>query len=99
MEVTVKVQIELSEATQAFILSLMGGAIATPAKVEKPTAQPQAKASEPEPEATEPEGKSIFDMDEEELMQVSVTDLTAALKSRGIDPSKFEGKNTNAKLR
>lgn len=103
MEVKVKVQIELSDATQAFLVGLLSGrVIKDPAPAAKPTLVPAPAApAEPEEEngTAAPSDEEILSMSEEELMSVSVKDLTAVLKRNGVDPSKTEGKNTNAKLR
>jgi len=103
MEVKVRVQIELSDATQAFLVGLLSGrVINNPAPAAKPTPVPAPAApAEPEEEneAAAPSDEEILSMSEEELMNVSVKDLTAVLKRNGVDPSKTEGKNTNAKLR
>lgn len=103
MEVKVKVQIELSDATQAFLVGLLSGrVIKDPAPAAKPTlVQAPAAPAEPEEEngTAAPSDEEILSMSEEELMSVSVKDLTAVLKRNGVDPSKIEGKNTNAKLR
>lgn len=99
MEVKVKVQIELSDATQAFLVSLLSGRVINKPEADKQAPAAPAAAPEEENEEAAPSDEDILSMSEEELMNVSVKDLTAVLKRNGVDPSKTEGKNTNAKLR
>lgn len=71
----------------------------TPAKKSEPTPTPAPKETKAEKEVEAEEETSEDVHTEEELMEMSVKDLTKLCKEMGIDPSDHEGKNTNKKLR